>query len=188
MLDNVSKLLECRLLVRLSMVVAVNKSLSESQHGFRHGRRAIQAIGEVLSMTDAAVSDPFQHRDLLLLVTLDVCNAFNTVPWVAIDEVVRQKGVPVYVISIYMKNKAVLVSDGDTQKEMEVFCGVPQGSFLRPALLNTFYDDFLRLRLLRAVRFIGFADNVALTVTPHTTEDLERTTNEMNKWWSRGRK
>lgn len=41
---------------------------------------------------------------------------------------------------------------------------------------NIFYDGLLRLRLLRSVRLIGFADDVALTVKQHTTEEQERTT------------
>lgn len=127
MLDNISKLLERLLLARLSMAVAANRALSDNQYGFRQGRGTIQAIEEVLSMADAVASGPTQDRDLLLLVTLDVRNAFNTVPWAAIVEAMRLKGVPEYMISMmrsYMTDRAVLVNDGDTQREMEKFCGV----------------------------------------------------------------
>lgn len=105
---------------------------ADNQYGFRQGRGTIQAFEEVLSLADTAASGPTQDRDLLLLVTLDVKNAFNTALGAAIDEAVRQKGAPEYMIS--MMNRAVLFDDGVTQREIEVLCGVPQGSVLRPAL------------------------------------------------------
>lgn len=113
------------------------------------------------------------------MVTLDVRNAFNTASWAAIDEAVQQKGILEYMIFMmksYMTDRAVLVNDGVTQREMEVFCEVSQGSVLGPALWNIFCDGLLRLCLSRAVCLIGFPDDMALTVTRHTTKELERTT------------
>lgn len=85
MINSAAKLMERLVLSRLSRAVAANGGLSDSQYGFRPGRSTIQAINEVLNMADAAASGPTQDRDLCLLVTLDVRNAFNSVPWAAID-------------------------------------------------------------------------------------------------------
>lgn len=75
----------------------------------------------------------------------------------------------------YMSDRTVLVPNGATATRMAVYCGVPQVSVLGPALWNLFYDGLLRLRLPPRSRLIGFADDVAVVITRHPTEELERT-------------
>lgn len=121
MVNNVAKLLERLMLVRLSRAVAANEGLSASQYGFRLDRGTIQAIRKVLDMADSAASGATQNRDLChLLVALDVRNAFNSVLWAAIYKAVRWKHVPAYMILIL----------SSTPIKMEVHCRIPQGSVL----------------------------------------------------------
>lgn len=115
MVNNVTKLLERLILVRFSKAVAANGGLSDSQYGFRPGRGTIQAIREVLEMADAAASGAFQDRDWCLLAVLDVRNAFNSAPWTAIDEAVRQKCMPAYMISILRSYIVGQGGDGERQ-------------------------------------------------------------------------
>jgi hypothetical protein len=54
----------------------------DSQFGFRRGRSTVDALQRVRSMAEAMVS----REGVALTVTLDVTNAFNTIPWDGIME------------------------------------------------------------------------------------------------------
>lgn len=66
------------------------------------------------------------------------------------------------------------MQDGGGYEAREINCGVPQGSVLGPAMWNLFFDGLLRKPLPEGARLIGFADDITLVVTRHTTEEGER--------------
>lgn len=94
---------------------------------------------EMLYMADATTDGATQNRDMFLLVTLDVYNAFNIAPWPLIDEAIRTKGVPPYMTTFlrsYMSRRRILVN---RVKPMEVRFGLGAGhveSFLSFSFLN----------------------------------------------------
>jgi len=53
---------------------------SDNQYGFRHGRSTDDAIDRVICAAHGAELSTVQHRDLCVVVSLDVRNAFNTAP------------------------------------------------------------------------------------------------------------
>lgn len=63
--------------------------LHDKQYGFREGRFTVDAIQEVMKLARAAKEgDPKRYA---ILITLDVKNAFNTAPWIQIDN--ARKGI-----------------------------------------------------------------------------------------------
>lgn len=94
------------------------------------------------------------YRHHCVLVTLDVRNAFNSVPWGRIDGALRAIRVSPYLICLlrsYMENQTLLVPDGgDGFRLRPVIGGVPQGSVLEPTLWIVFY--LLRLEVPDGVR------------------------------------
>lgn len=100
MLNNVAKLIERLVLSRLSRGVVDNDGLAHNQYGFCVGRGTFQAIQEVLDVADAAAAGVTRDRDLCLMVTLDVCKAFNTAPWKVINSAVLDKRVPNYLTAL----------------------------------------------------------------------------------------
>jgi len=116
------------------------------------------------------------------MMTLDVRNAFNSVPWESVLEAGRQKRVPGWLLKMlesYMSERAIEVfsSAGGTSFRRVVSCGVPQGSVLGPDLWNLVYDGLCHT-MPAGVELIAFADDVAIVSTALVPVLLEETLGE----------
>jgi hypothetical protein len=55
-----------------------------------------------------------RHRDICVAVSLDVKNAFNTAPWKKMDNALRVKNVPSYLVKMirfYLQDRSILVGE-----------------------------------------------------------------------------
>jgi len=78
LLDEAGKILERIIVDRLVRQLSrIGPDLSEEQYGFRGGRSTIDAILRVRSAVEAETED----GGVLMAVSLDITNAFNTLPW-----------------------------------------------------------------------------------------------------------
>lgn len=143
--SQLGKLMERMILHRFSYFLESNELLSSSQHGFRRGRSAMEALAEL----GDAIATAFEKRNILAAVFFDFARAFDTV-------------LPSYVLGC-------LVSIGVHGRLLEYFRsflsprpfqvrigsessptflshrGTPQGSILSPILFLLAIDGVTRL-------------------------------------------
>lgn len=194
LLDAEGKLYEQLILARLNGEIERTGGLSNNQYGFRKGRQTTDAVIEVLRITGMAEKYASRNKKLCAIVTLDVRNAFNSASWQEILVELRRRGIAEGLISLigsYLsQRKIIMEAEGETKK-ISTNSGVPQGSILGPTLWNVLYDPILRMKLPKAVRLVGYADDVILVVIARTEEMLMNTTNAamqmfLNELESRG--
>lgn len=101
---------------------------------------------------------------MCLAVSLDIVNAFNTLPWIAIRETLN---VPPYlraVIGSYLRDRRIVYLGRHRLMWREVDRGVPQGSALGPLLWDLGYNTVLRASLPEGATLVCYADDT-LVVT-----------------------
>jgi len=102
----------------------------------------------VILRVKALAEKSVQDGGVLIAVSLDIKNAFNTLPWRCIMEGLEHHGVPPYlpaVIGAYLRDRHIAFPGRDgAPRSREICCGVPQRSVLGPTLWNVGYDGVLR--------------------------------------------
>jgi len=174
MLDTVGKLFEKLIKGRLTSAVIAAGDLSEKQHGFRKGRSTIGAVEEVVKAVLATRAICHGARPLVLLVTLDVRNAFNSARWkdmLHALEVTFQ--VPEYLMRLirdYLTDRYVTYETAEGKRCKRITAGAFQGSILGPDLWNIAYDSLLREEMPEGTFLVAYADDVAAVIVERTTE------------------
>ncbi|XP_072929562.1 uncharacterized protein [Epargyreus clarus] len=160
LLDEAGKLFERIISARISQhLVCHGPDLSENQFGFRQQRSTVDAILRVRTLSEQAIS---QGR-VVLAVSLDIVNAFNSLPWSAIMDGLSVHQVPSYlrnVLKAYLSDRRVSFPGRyGSVRGRSVVRGVPQGSVLGPLLWNIAYDAVLRTVLPDGVSIVCYADD-----------------------------
>lgn len=82
-----------------------------------------------------------------LYLTVEVQNAFNSVPWGGTLAKLSKRKIAPYnnnIVASYIEERRLIIGDSE---RMLITCGVPQGSVLAPTLLNLYYDVILKISL-----------------------------------------
>lgn len=144
LLDEMGKILERIISRRLQEHLdTVGPNLHESQFGFRRGLSTMDAV---LRVKEFAQREACEGR-VVLAVSLDITNAFNSLPWDRIRESLTGHGFPPYMVAIltnYLSERTLVYRDGGgNSRTMDVRRGVPQGSVLGPLLWDIGYNRVL---------------------------------------------
>jgi len=76
-----------------------------------------------------------------MAISLDIKNAFNTLPWDRVGHALRNRGVPQYCVGVireYFRDwDLTYIGQDGRRQEKSIRCGVPQESVLGPLLWAT---------------------------------------------------
>lgn len=153
-------------------IAGTEADLHPHQFGFRKGRSTIDALKLVQAKIEETNIGDYRSRDVCLMVTLDVKNAFNTAPWNRImKELIARRIQPslLQVLGSYFTDRILLVTANVQHK---IKRGVPQGSVLGPLPWNIFYDKVLQIKLPSGVTTVGYVDDLVILVSGRTEEQL----------------
>lgn len=171
LLNVAAKLFEQIINRRLIDEIDAKGGFAKTQFGFRKGSSTMDAV----QMVQRIVEDTRDNTNaFLIIVTLDVQNAFNSAPWSGIIKELRKRKISRYLqnlICSYLENRTILVGENST---MTMTCGVPQGSVLGPTLWNIYYDGVLRLKMPEGITTIGYADDLAVVIRGENADEIER--------------
>lgn len=108
LLDEMGKLFERIIAERIKMWMREHPEaeLSNSQYGFRENRSTVDAL---LVVKDIIV-ETTGKKELVLAISLNIENAFNSIPWPVIRSALEKKGFPLYVrriIDNYLSNRKI---------------------------------------------------------------------------------
>lgn len=179
LLDDIGKAFERLIVERMETWVFKNPhaTLSENQYGFRKGKSTCDVFGRVRTEILRATSS----GGVAIAVSLDIANAFNSLPWPKIHAALRVKDFPLYIrriIGDYLANRWIefAVANGKV-KARSVRGGVPQGSVLGPLLWNTTYGQVLRVPTLEGCVVLGYGDDTIVIATASNFEQARTRAN-----------
>ncbi|XP_046629516.1 uncharacterized protein LOC124309827 [Neodiprion virginianus] len=161
LLNEVGKMFERILVARLGKWMEGNPRacLSEDQYGFREGRSTNDALLRVRRFVENAT----ENGGYAVAVSLDIANAFNSLPWPSIRDALEDKAAPEYlrrVLDSYLWDRYVEYTNGDGElRSLAVTAGVPQGSVLGPLLWNLTFDEVLRGEGVADCAIVCYADD-----------------------------
>ena len=154
-----SKILEKLFNNRLNKFVTNSKILNSCQYGFREGISTYHALVELVN----EITNSLNKKKHSIGVFIDLRKAFDTV---SLDhrllckklEFYGIRGIAQDWITSYLSNRTQHVSyDGHASDNLEITCGVPQGSILGPQLFILYVNDMCNVSKL--LKFILFADD-----------------------------
>lgn len=170
LISEVGKIFERLIADRMKRWMADNPQhqLSENQFGFREGRSTCDALAAVKNRIVRERAD----GGVTVAVSLDIENAFNSIPWWRIMEAMDEKEFPLYLrrlIKNYLRSRWVeYPTGGGGRGTMTVEAGVPQGSVLGPLLWNVAFDVVVRDRVETGCGVFCYADDTLILASADT--------------------
>ena len=170
-----SKILERLIYTRLLSFIKEHHILYIYQFGFRSAHSPELAL---LFLVDK-LSDALEKGDYVLGLFLDFSKAFDTVNHNILFQKLEHygiRGVALDMFKNYLSNRyQYVVYDNTKSNNMNITCGVPQGSILGPLLFLIYINDLAQVSTILFA--LLFADDSNIFITGKDPNDLIRSMN-----------
>jgi len=183
----ICKLFESIIKNRVEWILENQKILYDLQSGFRRGK----SILNNLTMITSEIYSAFSAKKSVLLITLDMCSAYDNVDINLLINKMSNLDLPgniCKVVSDLLYDRHIYVKDPCLNKLIGpkiTGAGVTQGSPLSPCLFNI-YVNSMREIIPQDIALYQYADDVALLCTgvniPDMIRKINRVLEELNHW------
>lgn len=176
LLNTYGKLLESLINQRIVKELEEKTLISDQQYGFRAGKSTVQAIQAVIDTAKKEMGKPSRKRNLCIVVTIDIKNAFNSASWKVIIEEMERMRISQYLIELlksYLSDRKIV---GEAFNR-SMTAGVPQGSILGPTLWNILYNGILNIEVPENTKLIAYADDLAMVTAARNEIEIEQKAN-----------
>ncbi|XP_017882798.1 uncharacterized protein LOC108626573, partial [Ceratina calcarata] len=130
----------------------------------------VDAISRVKSQIQTYV----QENGAAVAISLDIANAFNSLPWCSILDAMEELKFPDYLkemVTAYLSNRTIMYINAEAKvQERSILCGVPQGSTLAAPLWNVGYNRVLKTPMPPKTQITGYADDTIIVAGGRTIE------------------
>ncbi|CAH0382748.1 unnamed protein product [Bemisia tabaci] len=143
-----------------------------AQFGFRKGKNTTDAITRITKIYEHHTKNNNTQRRPLLLLNLDIKNAFNSVSWQDIIETMYKRKIPLYTIETmksYLSNRFLVFSDF-------IIKLAAQGGCLSPTIWLLIFDEILNLNTTPEIRKQTYANDTLLIITGTNMQEIQITT------------
>ena len=186
LLPQFSKILEKLFSEQLDVFIEKQNILCESQYGFRSNRSTSMALLELIEEITSAVD----NKKCTIGVFIDLKKAFDTIDHKLLLTKLEHygiRGVAYDWIKSYLCERKQYVSVNSCNSEdMNVVCGVPQGSILGPKLFILYVNDIANVSSL--LRFVLFADDTNIILSGDDAKEISNTLSieldKLNSWFA----
>ena len=153
-----------------------SKLFFSNQYGFRKNHSTIQAVTKII--TDIIESN--ENRETIMSVFLDLSKAFDTINHKLLLsklEFYGIRGIALDWFKSYLANrKQYVIYNNKTSDNLDITCGVPQGSVLGPLLFIVYTNDLPDC--IEGAETILFADDTTICQSSDNIEFLYHSMND----------
>lgn len=164
MINEMGKIYERVVITLLEDHVEGKGGLAEEQFGFRRRRSTVDAI----DMFRGYVRRAREEGKYVLAISLDIKNAFGSIPWSEVDYAMHEWDFPGYlkaVVKDYLSGRLFCFErPGNCVAYGYMEAGVPQGSVIGPFLWNLVFNKVLLCPLPPWAAKVAYADDTLILV------------------------
>lgn len=151
--------------------------LLRNQYGFKHLTSTTHALENIKKKVTQALLD----KQAVLLISLDIKNAFNSISIKVILQYLTEHKCPEnlnVLLAAIMRDRSIIYKNGEVDLKYKLKQGSPQGSPLSPLLWTLMISDLLIRKLPENAYIQAFADDITIIIKGDSKRKLQEIANK----------